>query len=136
MKHAGIGCGTLLALLLAVAGCPEVALNDNNTGGQPAEPTARVNTRPTADAGLPQTVRPGELVVLDGTGSFDPDGDRLTFFWRAVTLRPEVFLQDAFSSRPRFIAPAVESETSFVFQLTVADGFSIATAEVTVIVQP
>ena len=38
------------------------------------------NSAPVADAGVPQTVRPG-TVTLDGTGSSDPDGDDLDYHW-------------------------------------------------------
>ena len=39
------------------------------------------NARPVADAGPDQVVKVGETVRLDGSGSFDPDGDRLAFEW-------------------------------------------------------
>ncbi len=43
-----------------------------------------VNQSPVADAGPDQTVAQtagGTAVTLDGTGSTDPDGDTLTYFW-------------------------------------------------------
>ena len=46
----------------------------------------QLNQPPVADAGPNQTVGDGncngqELVTLDGSGSFDPDGDALSFTW-------------------------------------------------------
>lgn len=39
------------------------------------------NETPSADANGPYTVDEGETVALDGTGSYDPDGDPLTYEW-------------------------------------------------------
>lgn len=39
------------------------------------------NSAPVANAGNPQSVRPGTLVTLDGTQSFDNDGDAITYRW-------------------------------------------------------
>jgi len=40
-----------------------------------------VNNAPVADAGVDQTAVPGQTVMLDGSGSSDPDGDGLTHYW-------------------------------------------------------
>ena len=37
------------------------------------------NLRPIADAGVDQTVMEGEIVILDATGSSDPEGEALRF---------------------------------------------------------
>lgn len=39
------------------------------------------NTAPIAEAGADQTVTLGDTVLVDGSGSSDPDGDTLTYFW-------------------------------------------------------
>jgi hypothetical protein len=53
-----------------------------------------INQAPVADAGPDQTVEcaapEGAIVTLDGTGSSDPDGDPLTFFWSA----PDIIFDD------------------------------------------
>ncbi len=43
--------------------------------------TAGPNRAPVADAGADLTVNAGEIATLDGSGSFDPDGDALTYHW-------------------------------------------------------
>jgi hypothetical protein len=42
---------------------------------------APINLAPVSDPGGPYFVLPGGTVLLDGTGSFDPNGDALTFLW-------------------------------------------------------
>ncbi|EMI21720.1 fibrinogen-binding protein [Rhodopirellula maiorica SM1] len=39
------------------------------------------NQSPVADAGGPYAVNEGASIILDGTGSTDPDGDRLKYLW-------------------------------------------------------
>ena len=41
----------------------------------------RANAPPIADAGPDQSVFLGPAVVLDGSGSYDPDGDAITYAW-------------------------------------------------------
>ena len=40
-----------------------------------------LDTAPVADAGGPYTVQPGARVVLDASGSYDLEGEALTFAW-------------------------------------------------------
>ena len=40
-----------------------------------------INRTPLADAGPDQTIESGDMVYLDGSGSDDPDGDVLDFYW-------------------------------------------------------
>ncbi len=60
----------------------------------------------------------GALVELDGTGSADPDGDRLRYRWRQVD-GPPVTLNDPESARPSFRTTV---PGRFVFELVVSDG--------------
>lgn len=90
-------------------------------GTSPAPP----NRAPVAVAKGPPAAVPakGDLVFLDGSGSWDPDGDPLTYHW-IQTEGPSVSLQNANSPVPSF--PAMESLAGRVlgFQLTVRDAAS------------
>ena len=75
-----------------------------------------------ADAGLDQTVRTLSIVTLDGTDSFDPQGDPLTFLWMQ-TEGPTVKLSDETSPTPSFRAPLqLNGSVVLSFELIVNDG--------------
>ncbi len=75
------------------------------------------NDAPTADAGVAQNgVQPGE-VFLNGTGSFDPDGDPITYEWSQIA-GPDVTITNATSEIASFMA---EEAVSYGFRLTVRD---------------
>ncbi|HMQ16387.1 MAG TPA: hypothetical protein PKC49_10460 [Phycisphaerae bacterium] len=139
--HVGPVLTRLASLPLAaalVAGCPQTpgAADQDPDGETPDPVVVTQNTAPVASAGEDLVALAGELVVLDGAGSSDPDGDRIVFVWRQLTASPDITLIDGFSSRPRFFAPSVAAETVVTFRLTVVDGFAVATDEVTVTILP
>ena len=84
------------------------------------------NHPPNADAGNNKIVRESEKVELDGGGSSDRDGDKLTYNWELVSPKNlKVKLDNANSPDANFIAPTLDSATSkmtLVFKLTVSDG--------------
>ncbi|NIV29341.1 MAG: hypothetical protein GWN58_07480, partial [Anaerolineae bacterium] len=63
------------------------------------------NQPPVADAGTPQTVHTG-TVTLHGSGSYDPDGDALTYLWEQTGGTP-VTLSDPTAESPTFDSPLV-----------------------------
>ena len=84
----------------------------------------RVNRPPVAVAtASPSTVTPGSTVTLNGSGSSDPDGNRLTYLWEqgpgvgggAVTL------SDPKAVSPTFTAPT--GPAALTFKLTVTDSY-------------
>jgi hypothetical protein len=88
--------------------------NSDNTGSDTAD-----NQAPIAKVGHYQVVKPGSRVTLDGSKSFDPDGDTLTYQWQQV-YGAAVELDDGAGATPTFIAPA--KNTILVFKLVVNDG--------------
>ncbi|MEM3093007.1 MAG: phospholipase D-like domain-containing protein, partial [Candidatus Nitrosocaldus sp.] len=91
-------------------------------------------TPPIANAGSDQTVDEGTLVTLDGSSSYDPDGDALTYQWEQIQ-GPSVTLSDPSSPTPSFTAPFVDVITTLKFRLTVSDGVQSSQATVTVYVR-
>jgi hypothetical protein len=88
-------------------------------GGSNSQPTT--NHAPVSFAGPNQNIATGTLVTLDGTGSYDEDGDPLTYSW-AFTNVPAgstAVLSNATSSRPTFV-PNVSG--NYVARLIVNDG--------------
>ena len=81
------------------------------------------NLPPVADAGSDQNVMVGAPVMLDGSGSSDPDGHTpLTYGW-AQTGGPSVTLSDAAAESPSFTAP--DSAAVLTFTLVVTDSHGL-----------
>ena len=75
------------------------------------------NDPPIADAGPDQSNVPAGTVSLDGSASYDPDSDPITFQWIQEG-GPQVTLTSPTTSRPTFNAAAGQSYT---FRLVVKD---------------
>lgn len=92
-----------------------------------ATPIPNPEGRPYADAGTDFSAEEGTDVVLDGSGSSDPDADQvLTYHW-LQTAGPAVALSDNDSPdavQPQFSAPEVSANTVVSFQLHVTDNGS------------
>ena len=93
------------------------------------------NRPPLSDAGAAQTVNESDLVQLDGSGSFDPDGDLLSFSW-SQTSGTVVVLSDPIAASPTFVAPSgLAVNEALGFQLVVNDGeFNSSASQVQVTV--
>ena len=81
------------------------------------------NTAPVAAAGSDQSVvLIGSTVQLDGSTSYDPDGDAITFLW-SFTSRPggsDAALSDPTAAKPTFVADVYGK---YELSLTVTDPF-------------
>ena len=96
------------------------------------------NTPPVSDAGPDQSVRLPTSVVLDGTGSWDADGDTLSYRWNWKTLPAGSALTksditDRFAATAGF-TPDVAGD--YVVKLIVDDGTDSVIDEVTIAVRP
>ncbi len=80
------------------------------------------NTRPVADPGSNQFVNYGDTVQIDGSGSFDANGDPIGYFW-ALIEKPEnstIALSDPDLVDPTFLP---DESGIYVAQLIVSDDF-------------
>ena len=94
-----------------------------------------VNHPPVAIAGSDQTVQEDSPVTLDGSYSYDPDGDSITYSW-VQTPGTMVTLSDPIGTQTSFTAPLVgQAGETLTFELTVSDGLSDGTDTVNVIVE-
>jgi hypothetical protein len=96
-----------------------------------------INHIPISNAGLDRTVNEDYVVILNGSKSYDPDGDPITYSWRQIG-GPSVKLDNATIALPSFTTPTVSADTILVFELTVKDnkgGYSNI-ANVTIFVKP
>jgi uncharacterized protein YkwD len=81
----------------------------------------RSNNRPIADITGKHTFLSGETITLDGTGSYDEDGDSFQYFWGQAN-GPKIVLDNRLDDTLTFIAPQVTEPTQFVFYLIIFDG--------------
>ena len=96
------------------------------------------NRAPIADAGQNKNVPEQTVATLDGSGSYDPDQDAITYNW-TQTVGPVVNLDITDPVHPTFLTPDVgPAGATLTFQLVVSDtpavgsGSSLASAPSTV----
>ncbi|MRN61359.1 MAG: hypothetical protein FIO03_04795, partial [Nitrosopumilales archaeon] len=78
------------------------------------------NQPPVANAGPSQAVSPGAFVVLNGAGSYDPNGGFIiSYQWQQIAGAVAVPLAGANTITATFTAPFVTGGTTLTFRLTV-----------------
>jgi hypothetical protein len=80
------------------------------------------NIIPVANAGPNQIVYSYSYVTLDGSMSYDPNGNTLNFSWVQLAGDPVVSVSSYNAANPIFIAPIVSYPTTLTFQLDVNNG--------------
>jgi uncharacterized repeat protein (TIGR01451 family) len=121
----GTGSGATVGYVYGAAGAYTAVVTATNASGVFTTTTdvTITNEMPIADAGPDQTVTINELVQLDGSGSFDPDGhEPLTYGW-TQTGGPAVTLSSSGAISPTFTAPS--APTVLTFSLVVTDSFGL-----------
>ncbi len=91
---------------------------------------------PVAIAGFDQMVSEGNTVTLDGSGSYDANGEIAAYQWTQID-GPEVVLSDEMAVAPTFLPPPVSGDDvvfSFTLKVTDEDGFE-STDAIDVIIQ-
>ena len=109
----------------------QLIVSDGSLLSAPATVTiSTANTPPTANAGIAQNVSIGALVQLNGSASFDPEGQSLTFSWSLLSVPPgsTASISNAALINPLFTA---DLAGTYVAQLIVSDGIA-SSAPVTV----
>ena len=74
--------------------------------------------RPVAQAGVSFLAYPGDTVILDGSGSYDPDDEDLTYRWTQLD-GPAVSLDGGDTATPSFVA---DQPGTLTFELVVFNG--------------
>jgi hypothetical protein len=93
--------------------------------------SVNTNIPPTADAGNDATVFVDQLVMLDGSGSADPEGDRLKYEWQFISVPAGSAAKfSKINDVTTTFVPDIVGE--YVIQLIVDDGTSIGTPDVVV----
>ncbi|MFC1524545.1 SUMF1/EgtB/PvdO family nonheme iron enzyme [Thermodesulfobacteriota bacterium] len=90
------------------------------------------NTNPVADAGPDRIVDIGSLVTLDGSGSRDADGNRLTYSWVFASKPPGSTATLTFS---KIVNPSFTADLggSYVLSLIVNDGRTNSAADTVIL---
>lgn len=114
VSHAWTKPGTYTVTLVA---------NDGEVDSAPASVTIIVAAyAPYANAGPDQTVVQRSTVTLNGTGSFDTDGNIVAYAWKQFSGEP-IALVGANTATPSFVAPNVRGSGALqaIFALVVTD---------------
>jgi hypothetical protein len=105
---------------------PQAATDDAPASWAPAWLRASVpspkNRAPVAVTAAPATLSAAEprVVVLDGSASYDPDGDALSYAWRQIG-GPAVTLTNTKTAHPSFTAKPAPTNQVYSFSLVVSD---------------
>jgi K319-like protein len=110
LQVVGAGKATVTVENRGTTGTVDVIVETN---GEPNRP-------PIADVVKELHVRSGDLVLLDGMKSRDPDGDPLHFEWKQI-LGHRVILSNVNEAKATFVAPKVSEQKQYQFSLVVTD---------------
>lgn len=106
--------------------------NDGNTNSDEISILIRdltaANLPPIADAGSDQNTIENSEVNLDASNSTDPDGSLVSYSWTQLTT-PTLSLNNDNTATPNFIAPELNENKIFTFQVEVTDDEGASTLD-------
>lgn len=113
----------------------QLIINDGSTDSLPDKmvlTASDLNLPPVADAGPDVEVGFDVTVYLSALGSYDPNGDSLTYSWTMLGRPPTstALLQSNTSIMPRFVT---DVEGDYSFQLTVTDTSALSATDTVVL---
>ncbi|TRY32338.1 S8 family serine peptidase [Aliiglaciecola sp. M165] len=124
----GAGC---LALLIEDGGPNDADRMTNAQIEDPGVLTQFVNTAPISSIAEVSSIAEGTTFILNGSSSSDADGDMLTYSWSQIS-GPTVSFAGRTSESITLTAPQVSTDATMVFSLTVNDGFSDSSSQVSI----
>ena len=97
---------------------------------RPSPPDAPGSPEPEVTQRPGRTMNEGDIVRLDGRGSFGAGSRALSYAWRQTAGTPQVVLRDADTATPSFDAPNVAADVVLTFRMTVTDADGVVQAVV------
>ena len=129
-----ISGGTYNLDVAAESGIADMTGNPlDGTAPTGADQSYIVSSPLSVDAGADQTVREGSTVTLDGTVTYT-GGGQLTYQWTHDSTL-DITIANAATHSPSFTAPAVATDATVTFTLTVDDGTHASSDSVGVLIE-
>lgn len=82
--------------------------------------TGKNSTSPVAHAGGDQVAAIDDIVYLNGSESYDPNGSIINYEW-SQTSGPKVNIENSQLVKANFVVPQINRTTSFIFRLKITD---------------
>lgn len=102
--------------MISIAGC-----GGSNDSKSPSPSTSPANSAPISSAGSDQNVEFDSIIMFDGSGSNDPDGDTMSYQW-SVDSQPSNSTATFNNSQMVKVELSVDTLGTYVINLTVSDG--------------